>query len=171
MAETHVVHALMERRARLAGELRAKQAEVLHLRRALESVDLCIRMFKAGYEPALVAPKVTLSKNPAGPAKGAGYRAALEIMRETGQPFTATELAHLVLVRLGKEPSAYINDLARVGSYGKGRSGVLRRFIEVGRHWLANVFQSHVKWNTPSQLTTFCREKLLWIVFASIVRT
>jgi hypothetical protein len=76
MAETHVVHALMERRGRLAGELRAKQAEVLHLRRALASIDLCIRMFKAGYEPALVKPKVTFGKNPAGLAKGEGYRSS-----------------------------------------------------------------------------------------------
>ena len=37
MPEKHVVFALMERRARLAGEQRAKQAEVLSLKRALES--------------------------------------------------------------------------------------------------------------------------------------
>jgi hypothetical protein len=103
--EKHVVFALMERRARLAGDLRAKQAEVLSLRRALASVDLCIRMFKAGYQPASIAPKVTLSKNPANLPKGAGYRKALEILRETGQPLTAMELAHLALERLGREPS------------------------------------------------------------------
>ena len=106
MAEKHVVHALMERRARLAGELRAKQAEVLHLKRALASLDLCIRMFKAGYQPAAAIPaKVTLAKNPANLPKGAGYRAALTILRETGMAFTATELASLALQRLGKEPS------------------------------------------------------------------
>jgi hypothetical protein len=66
MAEKHVVFALVERRARLAGELRAKQAEVLHLKRALASVDLCISMFKADYHPKSVVPKVTLGKNPAG---------------------------------------------------------------------------------------------------------
>jgi hypothetical protein len=104
MAEKHVVHALMERRARLAGELRAKQAEVLSLRRALASVDLCIRMFKADYQPASTAPKVTLSKSPANLPKGRGYRTALEILRETGKPFTAMELAYLALQRLGKEP-------------------------------------------------------------------
>jgi hypothetical protein len=102
--EKHVVFALMERRARVAGELRAKQAEVLSLRRALASVDLCIRMFKADYQPALIAPKTTFGKNPAGIPKGAGYRKAMEILRETGQPFTAMELAYLALERLGKEP-------------------------------------------------------------------
>ena len=105
MAEKHVVFALMERRARLAGELRAKQAEVLSLKRALASVDLCIRMFKADYQPTLIAPKVSYSKNPAGLPKGAGYRKALEILRETGKAFTAMELAFLALERLGKEPN------------------------------------------------------------------
>ena len=57
MAEKHVVFALIERRARLAGELRAKQAEVLSLKRALASVDLCIRMFKADYQPESVPRK------------------------------------------------------------------------------------------------------------------
>ena len=51
MAETHVVFALIERRARLAGELRAKQAEVRHMKKALASIDLCIRIFKTDYEP------------------------------------------------------------------------------------------------------------------------
>jgi hypothetical protein len=105
VAEKHVVHALIERRARLAGELRAKQAEALSLKRALASVDLCIRMFKADYQPAAITAKVTLAKNPANLPKGAGYRKALEILRETGQAFTATELACLALERLGREPS------------------------------------------------------------------
>jgi hypothetical protein len=105
VAEKHVVHALMERRARLAGELRAKQAEVLSLKRALASIDLCIRMFKAGYQPEAIPAKVTLGKNPANLPKGAGYRTALTILRETGMAFTATELASLALQRLGKEPA------------------------------------------------------------------
>lgn len=103
MAETHVVHALMERRARLAGELRAKQAEVLQIKRALASVDVAIGLFKADYRPAATALKITFGRNPADLPKGVGYRNALEILRETGQSFTAMELADLVLKRLGKE--------------------------------------------------------------------
>jgi hypothetical protein len=104
MAEKHVVSALIERRARLAGELQAKQAEVVRLKRALASVDLCIRMFKDDYEPQAVAAKITLRKSPANLPKGAGYRKALEILRETGQAFTAMELAHLALERPSREP-------------------------------------------------------------------
>lgn len=35
-------------------------------------------------------------------------------------------------VRLAPIIQAYLDDLARIGAYGKGRSGVIRRFIENG---------------------------------------
>jgi hypothetical protein len=103
--ETHVVSALIEKRARLAGELRAKQTEVRQIKRALEGVDLCIRMFKEGFDPETIAPKVTFRKSPALLPKGVGSRRALEILRETGEAFAAPELARMILERMGKEPS------------------------------------------------------------------
>ena len=105
MREKHVVFALIEKRARLAGELRAKQVEVRQIKRALEGVDLCIRMFKEGFDPETIEPKVTFRKSPALLPKGAGSRTALEILRETGGAFTAPELARLILERLGEDPS------------------------------------------------------------------
>jgi hypothetical protein len=48
---------------------------------------------------------VTFDKSPAALPKGVGSRKALEILRETGEAFTAPELARLVLERMGKEPS------------------------------------------------------------------
>jgi predicted DNA-binding protein len=35
-------------------------------------------------------------------------------------------------VRLSPIIRAYLDDLAKIGAYGKGRSGVMRRFIENG---------------------------------------
>jgi len=37
-----------------------------------------------------------------------------------------------VAVRLPAIIQAYLDDLARLGAYGRGRSGVMRRFIENG---------------------------------------
>ena len=105
MAETHVISALIERRARLPGELCAKQAEVRRMKSALGSIDLCIRMFLADYQPESVAPKVTFGKNPAVLPKGTGSRRALDILRETGGALTAPELARVILERMGREPS------------------------------------------------------------------
>jgi hypothetical protein len=105
MAERPVISALIERRARLAGELRAKRSEVRQMQKALASIDLCIRMFKTDYQPEAIAAKVTFGKNPAVLPKGSGSRRALDILRETGEAFTAPELARLILERMGREPS------------------------------------------------------------------
>lgn len=37
-----------------------------------------------------------------------------------------------ILVRLRPVTVAYLEQLSRIGAYGKGRSGVMRRFIEAG---------------------------------------
>jgi hypothetical protein len=105
MPETHVVHALKEKRARLAGELDKAQWVVIRLRSDLAAVDSCLKMFKPGCDPSAIKPKVTLGKNPAGVPKGAGGRLALDVLRETGEAFDCQELARRVLVRLGKEPT------------------------------------------------------------------
>lgn len=105
MAEAHVVHALKEKRARLAGELDKAQMLVIRLRNDLASVDTCLKMFKADFKPEDVKAKVTFGKNPAGLPKGAGGRLALDVLRETGEAFDCQELARRVLMRLGKEPT------------------------------------------------------------------
>jgi hypothetical protein len=75
------------------------------MQKALASIDLCIRMFKTDYDPGSIAPKVTFDKSPADLPKGVGSRKALEILRDTGEAFTAPELARLVLEGMGREPS------------------------------------------------------------------
>jgi hypothetical protein len=99
MPDTHVVHALKEKRARLAGELQATQWRVIALRSDLASVDECLRLFASEVDPKAIPAKVTFGKNPAGLPKGAGTRTALEILRETGQAMTSMELAACVLQR------------------------------------------------------------------------
>lgn len=104
MAETHVVFALKEKRARVAGELDKAQLRVMRLRSDLASVDCCLKMFKPDCDPSAIKPKTIFGKNPAGVPKGAGGRLALDVLRETGGAFTCEELATRVLLRLGKEP-------------------------------------------------------------------
>lgn len=105
MAETHVVFALIERRARVAGELRRMQLRVMALRADLSAIDSCVRMFKENYDPATVAPKVTLEKNPAVLPKGTGSRKALDILRITGESLTGPELARRILIGMDRETS------------------------------------------------------------------
>ena len=81
MVEKHVISALVEPRARVAGELQKTQFQVIRLKCDLAAIDCCIRMFKADFDPATIAPKVTLAKSPARLAKGVGTRTALEVLR------------------------------------------------------------------------------------------
>jgi len=103
MAETHVVSALVERRARVAGELRKMQLRVMALRADLSAIDACLRMFKEDYQPQAIEPKPTLEKNPAGLPKGTGSRKALEILRMTGESLTGPELARRILISMDRE--------------------------------------------------------------------
>ncbi|MFI5023480.1 MAG: hypothetical protein ACHQRJ_17760 [Alphaproteobacteria bacterium] len=103
MPEKHVVAALVERRARVAGELQAAQIRVMRLRLALGSSDACIRMFKANYNVEAIRPKVTYSKNPARLPKGTGSRKALDVLRQSGEALTSQELARRILVLMDRD--------------------------------------------------------------------
>jgi hypothetical protein len=105
MADKIVVSTLIEKRARLAGDLIVAKRRVIEIRQSLIHVDACLRMLKDGFEPRSIRPKRTTGKNPAGLAKGQGARTALDILRETGERLDSTELARRVLERLGKEVS------------------------------------------------------------------
>ena len=93
MAEAHVLSALKEKRARVAGELDKAQLLVMRLRSDLGAVDTCLKLFKPDLDPRQIVPKVTFGKSTTGLPKGAGTRTALEILRETGQAMSSEELA------------------------------------------------------------------------------
>jgi hypothetical protein len=101
MAESHVLSALKEKRARLAGELHAAQLRVIALKVDLGSVDNCLKIFDQNIEPWTIPAKST--RKPTGwLPKGACTRTALEILRETGEAMSSQELAACILQRFGK---------------------------------------------------------------------
>ena len=128
MAETHVLSALKEKRARLAGELKATQLRVCALLIDLGAVDQCLQIFGSDVHPDAIEPKVTFDKNPAGLPKGAGTRTALEILRETRQPMSTPELAASVLQRWGRplEPRALSMLVKAIqGNFSRRRDGIV----------------------------------------------
>jgi hypothetical protein len=102
MAEAHVLSALKEKRARIAGELHAAKLRVMALQTDLGSVDNRLRLFDANLDPNDIEPKVTISRDPTWLPKGAGTRTALTILRETGDAMTSQELAACILQRYGR---------------------------------------------------------------------
>ncbi len=104
MGDTYAISALLDKRARKLGEIRANKFQGMRLRMELAQIDAVLRMFKSPEELPVVAPKATFGRSQAGLGKGVGTRVALTILRETGEAMTAEELATAVLLREGKEP-------------------------------------------------------------------
>lgn len=102
MTETHVISALVDKRARVAGAIAVRRFQIMRLEIELAQLDAVIRMFKPDYDVEAILPKRSFGKNPAGVPKGAGGRYALTVMREAGEPLTASEIAERVLAKLGK---------------------------------------------------------------------
>lgn len=103
MAEPHVISALVEKRARIDGEVKARRFQIMRLELELAHIDAVIKMFRPTYDIDSIATKRSFTKNPAGVPKGAGGRHALDILRQAGAPLTANEIAGRVLAKLGKE--------------------------------------------------------------------
>lgn len=104
MGDAYAISALLDKRARKLGEIRANKFQAMRLRMELAQIDSVIRMFRPNQDLEVVKPITTFGKSPAALPKGTGTRLALDILRETGEPHTAEELATAVLIRAGKEP-------------------------------------------------------------------
>ncbi len=102
MAETHVISALVDKRARIDGAIKVRRFQIMRLEIELAQIDAVIRMFKPGYDVEAILPKRSFTKNPAGVKKGAGGRQALTVLREAGEAMTSSEIAERVLRKLGK---------------------------------------------------------------------
>ncbi len=142
MAETHVISALVEKRARIDGLIQNRRFQIMRLEMELAHVDAVIRMFKPSYDIESILPKRSFAKNPAGVKHGAGGRYALGVMREAGEPLTAVEIAKRVLVKL-KRPQ---NDDA-VAMLAAAIHGTLSRRKDGAAKFDASVYPG--AWSLP----------------------
>ncbi len=102
MADTHVISALVDKRARIDGEIKARRYQIMRLEIELAHVDHVIKMFQPSYDLSKIATKRSFVKNPAGTPRGSGSREALTVLREAGEPLTASEIARRVLAKQGR---------------------------------------------------------------------
>ncbi|MEJ0063969.1 MAG: hypothetical protein WDO70_12500 [Alphaproteobacteria bacterium] len=114
MAETHVLSALKDKYAELAGKLKACDDEASRLQAALANLDRTIRLFENDFSPAAIRPLVP--RKPKLFQKGTVIRHALDAMREAGKPLSARDLAIMVLNRQGIQnpDNAAVEHLRRV---------------------------------------------------------
>ena len=102
MADTHAISALVDKRARIDGEIKTRRFQIMRLQCELAHIDAVIKMFSPSYDISKIATKRSFTKNPAGTPRGSGSREALTILREAGEPLTSMEIAERVLAKQGR---------------------------------------------------------------------
>lgn len=102
MAETHVIAALKDKRARIDGEIQMRRYQITRLELELVHIDAAIRMFRPGYDVSKIATKRTITRSPTGTIRGSGTREALTVLRDAKEPLTSREIADKVLAKHGK---------------------------------------------------------------------
>ncbi len=127
MGESHVVSALVKRRAELAGEIEAVAGRLKALRASLEHLDATLLMFEPDAEPTAIAPKAWRPKvDWAG--RGEMVRKTLAVLRASGEPLTAREIA----LRIMHADAADTDSLPAVKAMTKRTNEALRRQRERG---------------------------------------
>ena len=104
MAESHVVSALVNKRAEIAGMIARAQQQIGEFRANLAHVDATIRLFAPAMEPETIPPKrirqTDLRFEPGGLS-----RRVLDALRRVGAPIRAPDLVRAVMIDNGLDPA------------------------------------------------------------------
>jgi hypothetical protein len=96
MAEPHVIGALRNKRAELAGTLRQIEQQLVQQRADLAHLDATMRLFDATIRPQDIRPRRPRERN-AWFRPGECLRLIYDELRETTQPVTTRELAERIM--------------------------------------------------------------------------
>jgi hypothetical protein len=99
MAESHVVSALLAKRAKLAGDIAKLDQETRAIRSKIAQVDGCLRLFGYEGDPREVTPHRTNAAHLL--PRGKLQRSVLEIMREAKAPLSNRLIAAELICRMG----------------------------------------------------------------------
>ncbi len=96
MAESHVVSALISKRAEIAGQIEHFQSTLRQLIIDLDNLDATIRLFKPDIDLEEIRPKPRHQAY-----QGEVTRIVLETLRQSQKPLTAQEIAQHVMAARG----------------------------------------------------------------------
>jgi hypothetical protein len=114
MAETHVVSALVDKRAEIAGQITRFEQQLGQFRADLTHVDATIRLFAPDTIPAKV-----LRRSDGWFESGEVKRRVLDTLRRSGLPMRAPDVVRTVMVEKGLDPAdrrAFATVQLKVGS-------------------------------------------------------
>jgi len=104
MAESHVVSALTNKRAEIAGMIARAQQQIGQFRADLAHVDATIRLFAAAMEPETI-PAKRIRQSDLRFEPGGLSRRVLDALRRAGAPIHAPDLVRAVMIENGLDPA------------------------------------------------------------------
>ena len=99
MAETHVVSALLQKRATLAGQIEHTQTTLRQLIIDLDNLDATLRLFEPDIDLEVIRPKPFPPRNSA--VRGELSRIVLSCLRQSSTPLTTQDIAQHVMAERG----------------------------------------------------------------------
>jgi hypothetical protein len=129
MAELHVIGALRNKRAELAGALRQLEQQLVQQRANLSHLDAAMRLFDPDIRPKDIRPKQQRARN-AWFRPGECLRLIYDELREATQPLSTRELAERIM-RIKAIPAADDDRRERVqktllGSLNRAKQTIAR---------------------------------------------
>ena|ERR1700743_1259741 len=100
MSEPHVVSALKDKRAEIAGALQVAEQHIIQLRADLATVDRAILIFDPDAKPETIRPVVRRGSRPMF-RSGGWTRSVLNVLRRAEKPLPVRDIAMLVAVENG----------------------------------------------------------------------
>lgn len=125
MAETHVISALVEKRARLAGDIENTHAKLRQMVLDLENIDATIQLFDPDYRVEAIRPKAFRPPKDWS-NRGEMTRIVLSILRQAAEPLTTRDIALQLLIEraLDKNDQRLLRLMSkRVGVALRGQRG------------------------------------------------
>jgi hypothetical protein len=129
MAQSHIIGALIKKRADLAGIVRQLEQQLAQQRTNLAHLDATMRLFDPKIQPSDIRPKQQRTRNPWF-RPGECLRLIYDALREAAQPLTTRELAEWIM-RLKAIPAAddqrrELVQKALLGSLNRARQTIAR---------------------------------------------
>lgn len=99
---SHVLHALVRKRAELAGRIEHNQLELRRLIGELDHIDATIRIFDPAIDIGQIRSKPVPPRHAA--FKGEVTRLVLNMLRESSSPVTSRQIAERLMLERGLDP-------------------------------------------------------------------
>ena len=104
MVESHVVSALVNKRAEIAGVIARTEKQLGQFRADLVHLDATIRLFAPGMEPQTI-PAKRIRQSDLWFEQGELSRRVLDALRRAGEPIRAPDLVKAVMIDKGLDPA------------------------------------------------------------------